>query len=205
MVFSFKNISLFLIIHFFFLIESGEREQRKEWEAWHGGQRERWQVERLCQGWLLFNKLLLRGWWVPDFWLSPAPFCGIVKFMMRASELISPPLASSSASLPPLFSWRERRSWLWLVWQQLLLTSLWVFQSAVEQFCTRRTSFWQIQQLPSHIRLTPWVFEPFYGTHCKNISTGSDGDDSRQPARYTWVKLHSDYPLITNIINLKKN
>lgn len=84
---------------------------------------ERWQVERRCQGWLLFNKLPLRGWRVPGFWTNLAQFCGAVKFVTHAGQLI--PAALSLRPLPVLSSSR--------VWQQFTLTSLLSFSEAIPQ------------------------------------------------------------------------
>lgn len=196
--FSFKDTSLSLIIHF--LEVSLVKENKGGSGREDRGRDDRWR-DCVKGGFCLINCFSGAGE-CQVFGRAPGPaFCGIVKFMTRASELISPPLVSSSASFSLLL--------------KLTLTSLaaafsdlspefFFFQSAAEQFCTPRTSFWQIQQLPSHTRPTPWVFKPFYGTHCKSISWGNDGGDRKQPARYTWAKLHCDYPLITNIINLEK-
>lgn len=72
-----------------------------------GGQRERCQVERLCQGWLLFNELLLKGRRVPNFFQDELA-CGIARFMTRLF-----------LSLSCLHS-----DWFG---SSFLLTSLWVF------------------------------------------------------------------------------
>lgn len=110
------------------------------------------------------------------FWTSLAHFCGIVKFMMHAGKLISPPLASSSASALFLKGLAAACADL----------SLRVFQCTVKLFCyppgCRSDKF--------SSSATPWVFKPVYGTHWKSISWGNDGNDSKQPAKYTWVKLH---------------
>lgn len=136
------------------------------------------------------------------FWMSPGavlrhcrvydacrrayspPLLGIV-LCLRASSLPSRRQTSlAAASYWPLSESSPQRGGAILHPQDVVLTN-----SAVAL----------ARSLP-----TPWVFGPFYGTRCKSISPGNDGDDSKQPARYTWVKLHSDYPLITNIINLEK-
>lgn len=63
---------------------------------------------------------------------------------------------------------------------------------------------WQIQQLPLHARYQlPGRPERFMEHTVKAFHEGTKGGDSKQPARHTWVKLHSDYPLISNIIKLE--
>lgn len=118
-----------------------------------GGTEEEVTGGETCQGWLLFNKLLLRGRRAPAFWMSPAHFCSIVKFMTHAAQLISPPPASSSASTLLLKGLAAARS-------DLALS----FYRSVKLFCT-----------PQDAVLTdsaaPWVFKPLYGTQWKKHFT----------------------------------
>lgn len=118
-----------------------------------GGQRERCQVERLCQGWLLFNELLLKGRRVPNFFQDELA-CGIARFMTRARELIPLPLVSS----------------LWLVWQQLFTDLSLSFSRVLWSNSAppgRRSD--KFSSCPRALVQLPGCSKPFYGTHRKSI------------------------------------
>lgn len=115
-----------------------------------GGQRERCQVERLCQGWLLFNELLLKGRRVPNF------FSGRARLRHREvyDAFISLPLVSS----------------LWLVWQQLFTDLSLSFSRVLWSNSAppgRRSD--KFSSCPRALVQLPGCSKPFYGTHRKSI------------------------------------
>lgn len=186
-----RSLTHISIISFFFSLERSLSPNTpsfrgSEWKRVNlGGRDGRWL--RQCQGWLLFNKLPLRGLQVPDFWTCLAPFlrcCEVYDACHRAYPhppcvvlcLRSFPQRFGSSSHWPLFEFSAE---------------LWSYSSNPQD-----AVFWQIQQFSS----SPGVPQPFYQTHRKSIPEGDADSGSKQPAKYTRVKFHIIIYLIFNII-----